>query len=92
MATLETLEKRIDGLEQTLEQKIDTRFDELAIMIKDSFEHVEERFEGIDNRLDKIDDRFDRIENVSIGGHERRIEHLEDRMRIVETKSKLRKK
>ena len=41
-------------------------------------EHFDVTIAGIDRRLDII-------ENISVGGHERRIKNLEDSVRIVET-------
>ena len=85
-----------------LETKIETIFDDFAVSIKQEFDRIEEkfdarfdqvdkRFEQIDVRFDQMDRRFDRIENVSIGNHERRIENIEDDLRLVKTKIGLRK-
>lgn len=100
MITLQTLDKRVGSLEKrfdSLENKMEAGFadiratiansitdaiDGLAIMLKKNFDQIDERF-------NQIDDRFDRIENVSIGGHERRIENLEDDMRTLKTKISL---
>ncbi len=84
MATLESLEKRIDGFDARFD-KIESLVESLAISVKEGFDRVDERFEQMDRR-------FDIIENISIKGHERRIENLEDRVRVVETKTKIRKK
>lgn len=51
----------------------------LAVSVKNGFDEVYVR-------LDDMDNRFDRIENISIGGHERRIENLEDDIRTLKTK------
>jgi hypothetical protein len=69
---------KIDGLETTIEH--------LAISTKNSFDEIFKRMDSMDARFDQIDDRFARIENISIGGHERRIDNLEDDMRVVKSK------
>lgn len=100
MVTLQSLDKKIDqkfGLVdkrfEQMDQKFESMFqktfdmiEHLAIMTKDRFDEVEERFE---KRFDTVEFRLDRIEDLSIGGQERRIESLEDNMRLVKTKLKL---
>lgn len=75
-----TMDKRFDALEE----KFDRRIDDLAIITKEGFDRVDARFE-------KVDERFDRIENISIGGHARRLDNLEDRVRVIETKTKIKR-
>ncbi len=96
------IEKLIIGLDEKFTRKfenLEKNLDDLAILTKENFElvfskfeEVDRRFEEIDKRFEHVDRRFDRIENVSIGNHERRIENIEDRLRVVETKTHLRKK
>lgn len=115
MATLQTLEKKIDLLTENLTNLTDhisenmvtkSELEDFAIIVKNNFDRVDERFEKIDERFDQVDKRFeqvdarfdamdkrfDRIENVSIGNHERRIENIEDDIRIIKTKVGLKKK
>jgi DNA anti-recombination protein RmuC len=104
MATLQTLEKKIDLLSTQMSNVLENMatksdLDDLAIMVKNNFDRVEEWFEKIDEgfeqvdaQFDAMDKRFDRIENVSVGNHERRIENLEDDIRIIKTKVGLKKK
>lgn len=114
MATIETLDKRMNGFEDKLEdingrfdlmdQKFDsilskldktvatkTDLENLARSTADNFAEMDEKFEThtlhMDHRFDQMDDRFDKIENISIGGHERRIENLEDDVRTLKTKT-----
>ena|SRR3989338_7579576 len=105
MTTISALEKRTIALDKKIEVGfanlsvlIDRSIESLAISIKNNFDRIDERFEQVDRqfeqvdeRFDQMDKRFDRIENVSMGGHERRIENLEDDVRIVKTKIGLRK-
>jgi|CXWK01.1.fsa_nt_gi hypothetical protein len=107
MATMQTLERKIDLLTETLTNHIDyvgknmatkSELDDLAISVKNGFDRVDERFaqidvrfEQIDARFDQMDRRLDRIENVSVGNHERRIENIEDDIRLIKTKVGLKK-
>lgn len=78
MATLLTLEKKIDSLAQSIE--------DLAIITKQGFDQCATKDE-----LREIEYRLDRIENISIGSHERRIENLEDKVLVISTKMGLKK-
>lgn len=105
MTTIQTLEikigsldKRVSSLEKkfdSLENKVEAGFADMRTLITDSIDGLaimfKENFDHIDKRFNQIDDRFDRIENVSIGGHERRIENLEDDIRSIKTKIGLNK-
>lgn len=42
--------------------KENTTIDDLAVMIKKSFDHVEERFSQVDKRFSQVDKRFDHID------------------------------
>lgn len=48
---------------------------ELARMVADGFNHVEERFNEVDERFDKVDARFDRLEG-RMGGLEGRMDTI----------------
>mgnify|MGYP003393041206 CR=1 FL=1 len=79
------LEKKIDELGELIGN--------LAIMVKNGFDdiyarfdRIDERFEQIDERFDRMDKRFDRMENISLGGHDRRIEILEDKVGVINKK------
>ena len=98
---LDRLENRVETgfaeLSATLSAKMESLIDNLAISVKNGFdqmvtkEEFEERMAGVDARFDQMDRRFDRIENVSIGGHERRLDNIEDDIRLIKTKVGLRK-
>lgn len=79
------MEKTIAGL-ATMDA-----LESLARSTKEGFGSVNERFDRMDDRFDRMNDRFDRIENISIGGHERRIDNLEDRVRVIETKTNIKR-
>ncbi len=95
---IDVLVVKVEDLGTKMATKSD--LDDLAIMTKNNFdlvfekfdriderfEQVDARFEQVDARFEQMDRRFDRIENISIGGHERRIENIEDDMRLVKTK------
>ncbi len=77
-----------------MEAKLDNfiaSFEDFIIVVKNNFDLVFKKFDGIEHCLDRMDDRFNRIENILVGGHERRIENLEDRIRIIETTTGIRK-
>lgn len=92
---LNTLSNRVDTLATTMAdgfRRVDEQIENLAIVVKNGFDDVYARFERIDARFDQMDKHFDRIENISIGGHERRIEILEDRVGIINKKLGLSRK
>ncbi|MCD6149790.1 hypothetical protein J7J13_03345 [bacterium] len=45
-----------------MKKKKETSIDDLAIMIKKSFDYVEKRFNGVDKRFNNVDKRFDKVE------------------------------
>lgn len=70
----------------------------LAVMVQHGFEEMSSKFEDINlkfedvaSKLDikRIEDRLDRIENILLIAHDRRIEKLEDRYRLIATKLKI---
>ena len=92
---LGSVEKKIDTLYMKFEGKLDSlvvSIEDLAISVKNGFDRIDERFEQVDKRFNQMDNRFDRIENISIGNHERRIENIEDDIRILKTKAGLGRK
>lgn len=76
-------------------RKKEVTIDELAMMIQKGFEETASKKElgsleiVINQRFDKVDKRLDKIE-FHTNTHERRIEILEDKMRMVSTKLGLR--
>jgi methyl-accepting chemotaxis protein len=76
---------------EDLSKRVGGAIEDLAVSTKNGFDQVDERFERMDERFDQMDNRFDRIENISIGSHERRIENLEDSVRVLNTKLSRRK-
>ena len=73
-------------------RSVEEMINELAGITAKGFAQTvtKDELERVIERLDKIDNRFDRVE-FHMNTHERRIEMLEDRMRIVSTKIGLRK-
>ena len=71
--------------------------EELAVMIKRGFDEtakkvdMEARFEETATKQDVADIRRDitRIENILIEGLQRRLERVEDDMRLVKTKARI---
>jgi len=72
-----------------------TELENLAIMTAKSFalvderfdsmkEEIDERFEKVDERFDTMDERFDKLEFM-VGGHGRRLDKVEDNIRILKT-------
>ncbi|GEM_PF-5403949 len=68
----------MSGKKKTIDEKIE----DLAVMVEKGFSRGEAELHAVEKRLT---DRFDRIE-FHMSTHERRIEILEDKMRIVSTK------
>lgn len=66
--------------------------DNLAVMVQRGFAETatKKEVEEITKRLDGMDSRLDRIE-FHMNTHERRLEILEDKMRMVGTKLGLRR-
>lgn len=81
------LEKKVDALADMMHmmqkgfKEFRTDLDNLAIAVKNGFDHCATK-----DQLDEANYRLDRIENISVGGHERRIEILEDKVGIINTK------
>ena len=74
-----------------------TTIDGLAGMVKGEFDRVYTRFDQVDERFDQIDKRFDNLESrldhlesVFIASHDRRLDRLEDNVRIIKTVLKIR--
>lgn len=85
-----TIEKRLDSLEKIC-LATNEALESLAISVKEGFDQMVTKDE-FHQAMDGVNRRLDVIENISIGGHERRIENLEDRVRVIETKAKIRGK
>ena len=85
----EKIENLIGGLVIMVNENFDrmvtkTDLENLARSTADTFAQMNKKF---DDHMLQIDHRFDIIENISIGGHERRIENLEDDVRALKTKT-----
>ena len=63
--------------------------EDLAVMTKNAFDRIDRRFDKMDERFDKVEARLDRIENLLIRGLENRMDRVEDKVRVVETKLKI---
>lgn len=71
----------IDGLVAMTQRgfhDVGERFDTLATRVGRGFAEVDERF-------NKMDERFEKLEFLMIGRHDKRLDKLEDDMRIVKT-------
>ena len=90
-----SFEGRIDKMEVKMDnrfEQVDRRFgrieqliEDLAISVKNGFDQMVTK-EHFDFVIAGIDRRFDIIENISIRGHERRIEILEDKVGVINNK------
>ena len=85
------MEVKMDKMDNRFEQ-VDRRFgrieqliEDLAISVKNGFDQMVTK-EHFDFVIAGIDRRFDIIENISIRGHERRIEILEDKVGVINNK------
>ena len=65
-------------LEEKLTEKIDSKIDGLRT-------EMDIRFKAVDKRFDQMDERFDKLE-FRVGGYDRRLERLEDKMMVVNVK------
>ena len=74
----------------TLALMVGRGFQETHKELGDFRNETEKCFEQVDKRFEQIDSRFDRIESILLQGHERRIERLEDTIRILKTKAGIR--
>lgn len=69
-----------------------TSIEDLARMTHNGFVAVDKRFDKVEDRLDKLDGqmstangRLGRIEDLLITSHERRLDKLEDNVRVIKT-------
>lgn len=87
-----------DGFKE-LNKKIDNKIDELAIAtqkgfeeihgeINKKFEEVDRRFENVDKRFEEVDRRFDRVDMYIIG-FGNRLDNVDDKIRVLKTKTGL---
>ncbi len=70
--------------------------EDLAISTQNSFAAMTERFDGVDKRfdmveikIDKIDNRLKIVEGARYHAHETRLENIEDTLRTMRTKLKM---
>ncbi|OHA17555.1 MAG: hypothetical protein A2836_03585 [Candidatus Taylorbacteria bacterium RIFCSPHIGHO2_01_FULL_45_63] len=67
--------------------------EKLAVATKRGFDAVDEKFvdlkKEMNERFDQVDKRFDRLE-FYVNGHDKRIEVLEDKVRLISVKIGLR--
>jgi hypothetical protein len=76
----------------TFEAKIDKKFEQFAVMIKNALDTKPDREElnaglaGVQERLTK---RIDVLEYKIVNSHERRLDMLEDDVRYIKTKLQL---
>ena len=72
--------KTPDSLPEKISVLTDT-IDSLAVITAKGFSDVKNRLDKVEERLDDVNFRLGKIE----ANHERRIDNLEDRMRIIYT-------
>ena len=69
-----------------IKKKKSITLDDLALMTQQGFQEVHteigELRARVDERFEKVDVRLDRIEHLLIGGHDRRLDKIEDDMRV----------
>ena len=56
----------------------DVTTNELAVMVKNGFDSIDERFNGIDGRFDQIDERFNQVDA--------RLDRLERNQKVILTR------
>ncbi len=66
-------------LNQQLDEKLDKKFEEFALIVKKGFDAVDERFDQVDERFEKIDERFTEID-LKLSGMDQRIRSIDSRM------------
>jgi predicted transcriptional regulator len=84
--------KSVEELIENLAIITNKGFEENAKQFKridERFEQIDTRFEKMVERFDRIDERFDKIEFL-VGGHDRRLDILEDKVRQISVKVGLR--
>lgn len=75
-----------------IEDRIESKIDNLAILIQSGFKQImatKADAEDVNKRFDKIDHRLDILEYKMIGTHGRRLDKVEDDIRMVKAKFKL---
>lgn len=70
---------------------IDSKIEELASLVKSGFDNILTKDDGkaIDKRFDQLEYRMDIIEHKYIGSYDKRLEKVEDDVRIMKTKLKI---
>lgn len=83
-----------------IEDLMDKKFDDFAMIMKGSFDQVYQKFYEVDKRFDQIDKRFgdvdkrfdrleyrmDVLEYKVVGGYGRRMDKIEDDLMVVKSK------
>ena len=75
---LTSIDGRFDGVEGRLTSIIDSRFDEMGLMVKHGFDAMDQRFDQIEQRLDDVEERSE------IQSHQNRF--LAKRITVLESK------
>lgn len=71
---------------------LDQRFEDMAIMVNNSFNHVQEEFTEVYDRFDTMDARFDAVDNrfnnmdIRMDAFDNRFNTVDDRFDMVEKK------
>ena len=69
---------------------IDEKIEELAVITQRGFTDVDKKLEVLSSDLKEVKETVDRIE-YRVNTHDRRIENLEDKVRVISTKVGLQK-
>ena len=69
---------------------IDEKIEELAVITQRGFTDVDKKLEVLSSDLKEVKETVDRIE-YRVNTHDRRIENLEDKVRVISTKIGLQK-
>lgn len=70
------MDKKSTMLLQTLDKKIDKRFDDLVDVMQTFMHQVDDRFNKLESRVDALDKKFDKLLNT-IDGFIKRLDEVE---------------
>lgn len=67
----------------------DEKIEKISVILKGNFDRIDKRFDNLEGRFAVMEDKFDKLSFRVDKNHDRRIEMLEDSMRIVKSKLSL---
>lgn len=89
---LELKNEIIEIVDERIDTKLDRKFGQFAILMQNSFAHIESRFDRIELKLDKHDNRLSSLESRMSSieskseGHSRRFDYIDDNIRLIKIK------